>query len=140
MCDNPSLRRAPRPGMTQESRRDPPAHVGSQAMVPVGRSDRTTRVGLAIVAATAIAFLVLGGFEARDDSATYDEPVYVSSGVAALLHHDLADNAEHPPLFKVLAALPVLLVHPVVPGDGHWNTNNERSYGARFVDAQLKAG
>ena len=64
----------------------------------------------------------------------------MSSGVAAVLHHDVADNAEHPPLFKVLAALPVLAVHPVVPADGHWNTNNERTYSARFVAAQLKAG
>ena len=87
-----------------------------------------------------IAFLILGGFEAWRDSATFDEPVYVSSGVAAILHHDLADNAEHPPLFKVLAALPVLAVGPVVPADGHWNRNNERTYSARFVRAQIRAG
>jgi len=87
-----------------------------------------------------LAFLVLGGFEAWRDSATYDEPVYVSSGVIAILHHDVADNAEHPPLFKVLAALPVLAVHPVVPQDGHWNTNNERSYSATFAKAQIRAG
>jgi hypothetical protein len=60
--------------------------------------------------------------------------------VVAILHHDLADNAEHPPLFKVLAALPVLAVHPVVPADGRWNVNNERTYSARFVDAQIRAG
>jgi len=95
---------------------------------------------LALVVATTIAFLILGGIEAWRDSATFDEPVYVSSGVAAILHHDLADNAEHPPLFKVLAALPVLLVHPVVPADGHWDVNNERTYSARFVEAQMKAG
>jgi hypothetical protein len=92
------------------------------------------------VVAAALAFLALGGLEAWHDSATYDEPVYVSSGVAAVLHHDVADNPEHPPLFKVLAALPVLLAHPVVPGDGHWDTNNEKQYSARFVDAQLRAG
>jgi 4-amino-4-deoxy-L-arabinose transferase-like glycosyltransferase len=87
-----------------------------------------------------IAFLVLGGVEAWRDSATFDEPVYVSSGVAAILHHDVADNAEHPPLFKVLAALPVLVAGPVVPSDGHWNVNNERAYSARFVKAQIRAG
>ncbi len=32
----------------------------------------------------------------------------MSSGAVAVLHHDLADNPEHPPLFKVLAVLPVL--------------------------------
>jgi hypothetical protein len=95
---------------------------------------------LAVVIVAIIAFLILGGFEAWRDSATFDEPVYVSSGVAALLHHDLEDNAEHPPLFKVLAALPVLAVGPVVPADGHWNVNNERTYSARFVEAQMRAG
>jgi 4-amino-4-deoxy-L-arabinose transferase-like glycosyltransferase len=104
------------------------------------RSSTSALIGLVIVVAAALVFLVLGGFEAWHDSATFDEPVYVSSGVAAILHHDLADNAEHPPLFKVLAAVPVLLAHPVVPGDGHWNINNERSYSARFVQAQLRAG
>jgi len=98
------------------------------------------QLGLTIVVLTLIGFLILGGFEAWRDSATFDEPVYVSSGVAALLHHDVADNAEHPPLFKVLAALPVLAVGPVVPADGHWNVNNERTYSARFVRAQIQAG
>jgi hypothetical protein len=98
------------------------------------------QLALVLVIVASIVFMVLGGFEAWRDSATYDEPVYVSSGVAALLHHDVADNAEHPPLFKVLAALPVLAVGPVVPADGHWDVNNERAYSARFVDAQLRAG
>lgn len=96
--------------------------------------------GLRIVLVAMLAFVVLGSFEAWRDSATYDEPVYVSSGVIGLLHHDVADNAEHPPLFKVLAALPVLAVNPVVPRDGHWNTNNERSYSATFARAQISAG
>jgi 4-amino-4-deoxy-L-arabinose transferase-like glycosyltransferase len=97
------------------------------------------RLGLWLVVVVAIGFLILGGFEAWRDSATFDEPVYVSSGVVAVLHHDLADNPEHPPLFKVLAALPVLAVGPVVP-HGRWSINNEHRYGARFVNAQLRAG
>ena len=103
-------------------------------------SGAARQLGWALVAAAIVGFLLLGGFEAWHDSATFDEPVYVSSGVVAILHHDLADNAEHPPLFKVLAALPVLAVHPVVPGDGHWDRNNERVYSARFVEAQVRAG
>ena len=109
----------------------PPAAAGDPA---------AGQLGLALVLVALIAFLILGGFEAWHDSATFDEPVYVSSGLAAILHHDLADNAEHPPLFKVLAALPVLAVGPVVPADGHWNVNNERTYSARFVEAQMRAG
>jgi hypothetical protein len=97
------------------------------------------RLGLGLVVFAIISFFVLGGFEAWHDSATFDEPVYVSSGMVAVLHHDLADNPEHPPLFKVLAVLPVLAVGPVVP-PGNWNINNEHRYGARFVTAQLRAG
>jgi hypothetical protein len=97
-------------------------------------------LALRLVWVAIVAFVVLGGFEAWHDSSTFDEPVYVSSGLVAVLHHDVADNAEHPPLFKVLAALPVLATHPVIPQDGHWNTNNERTYSARFVQAQMRAG
>ena len=66
--------------------------------------------------------------------------MYVASGLAGILHHDVALNDEHPPLPKLLAALPVLLVHPVVPTDGDWTSNNERTYSPAFVEAQLRAG
>lgn len=98
------------------------------------------RLPLIILGAMTAGFLVLGLAEAWSDSPTFDEPVYVSSGLAVLLHHDVAVNEEHPPLTKVLAVLPVLLVHPVVPGNGRWSGNDEYSYGARFVAAQLAAG
>ena len=88
----------------------------------------------------AAAFLALGLGEAWSDAPTFDEPVYVAAGLAAVLHHDLTLNDEHPPVPKVLAALPVLLVHPVIPGNGRWAGNDERSFSARFIDAQLAAG
>jgi len=78
--------------------------------------------------------------EAWADAPTFDEPVYVSAGLAAVLHHDVTLNEEHPPLPKVLAVLPVLFVHPVVPADGSWAANDEQRYGARFVAAQVAAG
>ncbi len=88
----------------------------------------------------AIGFLTTGWVEAWRDSPTYDEPVYVSAGVLALTHHDLTYNEEHPPLGKVISAIPVLFTHPVIPKDGAWNTNNERLYSARFLRAQIRAG
>ena len=100
----------------------------------------TNRLPLLILVVVTAGFLVLGVAEAWSDSPTFDEPVYVSSGVAAVLHHDVTVNEEHPPLAKVLAVLPVLLTHPVVPGNGTWSGNDEYSYGARFVAAQLAAG
>ena len=66
--------------------------------------------------------------------------MYVSAGLAAVLHHDLVYNEEHPVLAKVVAVLPVLFTHPELPADGHWDRNDERTYSARFVRAQLQAG
>ena len=98
------------------------------------------RLPLMVLAVLAAGFLALGVAEARADAPTFDEPVYVSAGLAAVLHHDVTLNDEHPPLPKVLAVLPVLFAHPVVPGGGRWSGNDELRYGARFVAAQLAAG
>ncbi|MGO9754481.1 MAG: glycosyltransferase family 39 protein [Solirubrobacteraceae bacterium] len=93
-----------------------------------------------LLALLAIGFLVLGTLEAWRDSPTYDEPVYVSSGLATLLSGDLSLNDEHPPLAKVLAVLPVLLVHPVMPSGRALTANDEHAYSAEFVRAQIAAG
>ena len=98
------------------------------------------RLPLAVLAIMTAGFLALGLAEAWSDSPTFDEPVYVSSGLAAVLHHDVTVNEEHPPLAKVLAVLPVLLTRPVIPSNGKWSGNDEYAYGARFVAAQLAAG
>ncbi|MGN6173307.1 MAG: glycosyltransferase family 39 protein, partial [Streptosporangiaceae bacterium] len=91
--------------------------------------------------------LVMAGFaatclrEAWLDAPTVDEPVYVAAGVVGALHHDLALNDEHPPLPKVIAALPVLAVTPRVPdGWSHAHWHEEVVYAARFTEAQLAAG
>ena len=108
----------------------------------MNRGSRTwaDRWPLLLLTGVAAGFLALGTAEAWADSPTFDEPVYVSAGLAAVLHHDLILNEEHPPLAKALAALPVLLTHPVVPANGRWSGNDEYEYGARFVAAQLAAG
>jgi len=85
-------------------------------------------------------FLGFGLSEAWADSPTFDEPVYVAAGLQAVLHHDLVMNAEHPPLPKVVAILPVLLVRPVVPVNTMTNTNDERAYSAQFVRDQVETG
>jgi Dolichyl-phosphate-mannose-protein mannosyltransferase len=105
-------------------------------------SDRTGRrcLPLLILIALAAGFLALGLAEAHSDAPTYDEPVYVSAGLAAILHQDVSYNDEHPPLPKVLAALPVLLTHPAVPSNGPWSGNDEHAYAASFISAQLSAG
>ena len=50
-------------------------------------------------------------------SAVVDEPAHLTSGYLALTQRDLRVNREHPPLVKVLAALPLIPLHPVLPPD-----------------------
>jgi 4-amino-4-deoxy-L-arabinose transferase-like glycosyltransferase len=104
------------------------------------RAPRGRLLSLVVVAVVAAGFMSLGVSEAWSDSPTYDEPVYVAAGLAAVLHHDVSFNDEHPPLPKILAVLPVLLVHPAVPGNGSWSANDEQAYSPRFVRAQIAHG
>ena len=116
-------------------------HVSASSSFSRAVRQRWVRFGpVGLVLVSAILFLGFGVHEAWLDSPTFDEPVYVSAGLAEILHHDVALNDEHPVLPKVLATLPVLLVHPVVPQNGSWSTNDERTYSATFLNAQRRAG
>src|SRR5947207_2425938 len=60
---------------------------------------------------------VLAGGAALRESVTIDEVTHIGSGVSYLQKLDLRFNEEHPPLAKVLAALP-LGVRPLVGSAG----------------------
>lgn len=94
------------------------------------------RVGVGAFVVLVLGVLVAGLVQARDDSPTYDEPVYVSAGLLALTEHDLDYNAEHPPLPKAVAAVPVLLTPYTLPPGHVDGTNDERTYSAAFLQAQ----
>jgi 4-amino-4-deoxy-L-arabinose transferase-like glycosyltransferase len=91
-----------------------------------------------LLAVVAAAFISLATTEAWRDGPTYDEPVYVASGLAAIVDHDVTVNPEHPPLAKALAAIPVLAVGPAMPDMRL--TADEASFSADFVEAQNRAG
>jgi hypothetical protein len=52
---------------------------------------------------------------ARHTSITLDEPLHITSGYASLLTGDYRLVEEHPPLLKMLQALPLLLARPRLP-------------------------
>jgi hypothetical protein len=55
---------------------------------------------------------ILMGGSIRRESAGFDEPTHIGAGVSYLQKLDLRMNPEHPPLAKILAALP-LVIHGV---------------------------
>src|SRR5271157_2351310 len=67
-----------------------------------------TRSGISILALLLLAlmFLLAGGAALRE-SVTIDEVAHIGAGVSYLQKLDLRYNEEHPPLAKVLAALPL---------------------------------
>ncbi len=72
---------------------------------------------------------------ARDESVTADEPVELAAGYSYLVTGDFRLNPEHPPLAKLLEALPVLAYHPVFPSDSaSWAKADEYAFGQQFFD------
>jgi Dolichyl-phosphate-mannose-protein mannosyltransferase len=72
---------------------------------------RNSRDTLFLIAAIALLALmaVLAGGAALRESVTIDEVAHIGAGVSYLQKLDLRFNEEHPPLPKVLAALPLVL-------------------------------
>lgn len=54
-------------------------------------------------------------FSARQESQTFDEPAHLYAGYGYWLHADFGVNPEHPPLVKLVAALPLLVTRPNYP-------------------------
>jgi len=84
-----------------------------------GISRRLAWICLAVLAAQ---FLVLGLTQAWQDSLTYDEPITMAAGWTGLERRDLRINFEHPPLPKLLAAVPVASMNPLplAQHDANW--------------------
>jgi hypothetical protein len=82
-------------------------------------------------------FLVMGLIQAWEDSLTIDESLYAASGSTAWRQRDLRINYEHPPLAKLLAALPAELFAEVqVPLDtGAWGEGSQWRLAYEMVQA-----
>lgn len=82
-------------------------------------------------------FLVQNIAEMRRESCTNDEVAHLPAGLSYLLKRDFRMNPEHPPLIKVLAALPVLALHPkTVFDNASWSDpKNQYGFGYEFLYA-----
>ncbi len=71
-----------------------------------------------LVAAVALAlFAIFVLTDIATTSPTYDEPAHLVAGVSYLTTGDFRLNPEHPPLLKMIAAAPVLLMRIAFPGN-----------------------
>lgn len=95
----------------------------------------TERGQAALVAVLGAAlFLALALTSLRGTSATYDEGAHLPAGYTYLALGDHRLNPEHPPLAKVLAAAPLLLMDVQVrPDDEAWATRRQWEFGRRFL-------
>jgi hypothetical protein len=67
-------------------------------------------------------------------SATFDEGTHLPAGFTYLVQGDHRLNPEQPPLLKLLAASPLLLLHPTFRAeDEAWATGRQWEFGRRFL-------
>lgn len=70
----------------------------------------------------------------RQEVQTIDEGVHLSAGVSYWQKRDFRLNEEHPPLLKLLAALPVLIARPHVNYDAEsWSNGNQWAFAREFL-------
>jgi hypothetical protein len=70
----------------------------------------------------------------RQESQTADEAVHLAAGYSYIRHGDYRMNPEHPPLAKILCALPLLLFKPKLATETvEWSTADEWDFGKTFL-------
>ncbi len=108
---------------------------------PMGVSDKHAdpanqcRLGVAVLLLLAL-LLAQCILTVYAKSVTFDEPAYVAAGYLYLTRGAFEVDAEHPPLFKYLLALPLLSL-PLLPPEQvpNWNSGTPQQfiYGASFL-------
>ncbi len=107
------------------------------AAPPRAGAPRSVRIG--ILAAIALICAALVWWSAWGQSVTSDEAAHLPAGYSYLRTGDFRLNPEHPPLAKLVCALPVLAFHPKVPIPSvAWKEDDEWAFGWKFL-AENKA-
>jgi 4-amino-4-deoxy-L-arabinose transferase-like glycosyltransferase len=80
------------------------------------------------------AFAAVAVSSVLQESQIWDEAIYISSGYSYLKTGDYRLNREHPPLAKLLDALPLLALDPKLPlSDRSWTAADEVAFGRLFL-------
>jgi hypothetical protein len=87
-----------------------------------------------IMAAVILTSGTLEALSALRETQTWDEGIHLSAGYAYLTRSDFRWNQEHPPLAKLLSALPLLIFHPELPLNAEsWRKLDETQMGIDFL-------
>ncbi len=79
-------------------------------------------------------FFVQAVTSIKDKSATYDEPVHLAAGYSYLKTGDYRMNIEHPPLMKILNAVPLLFLNASLPLEHYsWREAKEFRFAEEFL-------
>jgi putative flippase GtrA len=86
-------------------------------------------VGFMLLIMFLLSFLTM-----KKDSAIVDEVAHISAGYSYLEKQDMRMNPEHPPLAKIIAAVPLTFLHLNKPfNNWSWNGVNEWDLGWKFL-------
>lgn len=99
-----------------------------------------SRIEKAFVLVASMLFAVLCISSIRIESITYNEVAHIPAGVSYLQRLDARMNIEHPPLIKVIAAMPLLFLHAKADySDSTWSARPgqqaEYLFGKRFFES-----
>gem|GEM_PF-681081 len=84
----------------------------------------------------ALVYAVLLFHSAAEENETVDEACHMAAGYSYWLKRDFRLNPEHPPLSKLLSAIPLLVLRPPFPEDATaWNNADEYRIGKEFLYA-----
>jgi hypothetical protein len=78
--------------------------------------------------------------QAWTDGPTFDEANDLASSLAALTRHDLRANPQHPPLFRTVAAIPVLFLDPTIPDGAAWDRASGHDLAVQFMHHEVASG
>ena len=106
-----------------------------RAVIPIDRIPHRVAVPALIAL-----FLICGFVSLTLDSATFDETAHLGAGVSYLETGDFRLNPEHPPLVKLIAAAPLVILHrgggdydsPVWKGEPLSDADSRRSHAAEW--------
>ncbi len=93
------------------------------------------------VTAALLAYLAAMQFLAAwRESNIGDEPLELAAGYSYLKTGDFRMNPEHPPLAKIIEALPLLALQPILPLDSvFWTRADEAGFGYRFFEQNSRS-